>query len=144
MPRMYAVADTITRRLPKVLSPEGHAIADYVTIGIFAVAGGLFWKSNKRAATAAWMCAGAELMLNLITDYPGGAVRLLSFPAHGKVDLGLAAVAATMPELLSFREGRNLFLMQSGAITATTNLTRFSSPRNYPKKKVHASRPAVL
>jgi hypothetical protein len=131
MPKLYAVADTITRRLPKVLSPEGHAIADYVTIGIFAVAGGLFWKTNKRAATAAWMCGGAELLLNLITDYPGGVVKLMSFPAHGKVDLGLAALAATMPELLSFREGKNLFLMQSGAITANTNLTRFSTPRKY-------------
>lgn len=131
MPKLYGVADTITRRLPKVLSPEGHAIADYVTIGIFAVAGGLFWKTNKRAATAAWMCGAAELLLNFITDYPGGVVKLMSFPAHGKVDLGLAALAATMPELLSFREGKNLFLIQSGAITANTNLTRFRSPRSY-------------
>ncbi len=134
MPRLYAVADTITRRLPKVVSPEGHAIADYVTIGIFAAAGGLFWRTNKRAAAAAWLCGGAELLLNLITDYPGGLVKMVNFRTHGKADLGLAALTAAMPELLSFREGRNLFLIQSGAMTATTNLTRFSSARNYGRR----------
>ncbi|MGH9529700.1 MAG: hypothetical protein ACRD2S_07265 [Terriglobales bacterium] len=138
MPRLYAVTDTITRRLPKVISPEGHAVADYVAIGIFAVAGGLLWKTNKRAATAAWMCGGTELLLNLITDYPGGVAGMVSFPAHGKVDLGLAALSAAMPELLSFREGRRFFLIQSGALTALTNLTSFKVARtyrrNYPKR----------
>ncbi len=143
MPRMYAVADTLTRRLPKVVSPEGHAIADYIAIGIFALAGGLFWKTNKRAATAAWMCGGAELLLNLITDYPGGAVKLVSFPAHGKIDLGLAALTATMPEVFSIREGRNFFLIQSGAITATGNLTRFTS-RNGPRRSVQDLRRPIF
>ena len=135
MPRLYAVADTITRRLPKIVSPERHAIADYVTIGIFAVAGGLFWRTNKRAAEAAWLCGGAQLLLNLITDYPGGVARVVNFRKHGKADLGLAALAAAMPELLSFREGRNFFLIQSGVMTATTNLTRFNGVRDYGRRK---------
>ena len=144
MPKLHAVADTITRRLPKVVSPEAHAIADYIAIGIFAVAGGLFWRSNKRAALAAWACGGAELLLNAITDYPGGVARIVSFPAHRKIDLGLAAITATMPELLGIREGRRFFLIQSGAITAAANLTRFTSVRNYPKRSIHDLRRAIF
>ena len=132
------MADAVTRRLPKMVSPRGHAIADYITIGIFAVAGGLFWGSNKRAAMAAFLCGGAELALSLITDYPGGIAGVIPFPAHGKMDVGLAAVTATMPELLSFREGRGFFLAQAGAITASANMTRFRignrPTRRSPKK----------
>jgi hypothetical protein len=134
MPKLYAVADSLTRRLPRLVSPKGHAIADYVAIGAFAVAGALFWRTNRRAATAALLCGGAQLALNLATDYPGGVINMLTFPAHGKVDMGLAALTATMPELLGFREGRSFFLAQSGAITATTNLTRFSPVRNYARR----------
>ncbi len=119
------MADAVTRRLPKIVSPRGHAIADYLTIGVFAAAGTLFWRSNKRAAMGAFVCGGAELALSLLTDYPGGVVRIIPFPAHGKMDVGLAAVTATMPELLNFREGRGFFLAQAGAITASSNMTRF-------------------
>ena len=119
------MADAVTRRLPKMVSPRGHAIVDYFTIGVFALAGSLFWRSNKRAAMGAFLCGGAELALSLLTDYPGGVAGIIPFPAHGKMDVGLAAVTATMPELLSFREGKGFFLAQAGAITASANLTRF-------------------
>jgi hypothetical protein len=125
-----SVADAVTRRLPRILSPTGHAVADYVTIGIFAIAGSLFWRRNKRAALAAFLCGGAELALCLLTDYPGGTNKVFTFPAHGKMDVGLAAVTATMPELLSFREGRGFFLVQAGVLTAKTNLTKCSRVRN--------------
>ena len=131
MPKLYAVADTLTRRLPRIISPKGHAIADYVAVGAFVLAGAWFWRTNRRAATAALLCASAQLAANLSTNYPGGVVKMVPFPAHGKIDMGIAALTATMPELFSFREGRGFFLIQSGAITAAANLTRFSDFRNY-------------
>ena len=33
MPILTSVANKLTKPLPKVLSPKGHAIADYITIG---------------------------------------------------------------------------------------------------------------
>jgi len=134
MPILPAFADAVTRRLPKVISPQGHAIADYFTIAVFAAAGGLLWKNHRRAAKAALLCGGAELVLDLLTDYPGGIAKLVGFRAHGKIDLGLAALAATMPELLSFREERGLFLTQAGVITGSTNLTNFEPARHFEKK----------
>ena len=74
------MADAVTRRLPKMVSPTGHAIADYITIGVFAAAGALFWRSNKRAAIGAVLCGGAELALSPLTDYqaalPGSNLSL--------------------------------------------------------------------
>ena len=126
-----SVADALTKRLPKVVSPKGHAIADYLTIAGFFVAGALFWRVNKRAALASFMCGGAELAVNLVTDYPGGVRPVISFPLHGKMDLGMAAMTATIPEFMGFAKERQrgFFLAQAGIITATTNLTNFSRPR---------------
>jgi hypothetical protein len=135
MARLHAVADTVTRRLPKIVSSRGHAIADYVTAGLFFVAGAVFWRTNKRAAAASLLCGSAELALNLMTDYPGGIARVVSFPKHSRIDIGLAALAATMPELLGFHQGRSFFLLQSGAITATANLTKFNPARNHSSRK---------
>ncbi len=133
MPMLYAAADNLTRRLPKLLSPKAHAIADYATIGSFLLAGAILWRNHKQAAQGAFLCAGAEIALNLLTDYPGGVASAVSFPAHGKIDIGIAALTATMPELLSFRHGRKFFLVQSAAITAAANLTRFNPSRNAPR-----------
>ncbi|MGH9513508.1 MAG: hypothetical protein ACRD2U_15360 [Terriglobales bacterium] len=144
MPKLNAVAYGVTRRLPKVISPRDHAIADYVAVGLFAVAGGLFWRRNKPAATAALICGTAELALNLITDYPGGVAGIVSFPDHGRADMALAALTATIPDLLGFRKGRKFFLLQSGALTVAANLTQFKSPRDYPVRRSRRSRSAFL
>ncbi|GAC1438514.1 MAG: hypothetical protein NVS1B11_24040 [Terriglobales bacterium] len=126
-----SVADALTKRLPKVMSPKGHAIADYLTIASFFVAGALFWRANKRAAVASFICGGAELAVNLVTDYPGGVRPVIRFPLHGKMDLGMAAMTATIPELMGFarERQRGFFLTQAGIITATTNLTNFGRPQ---------------
>ena len=127
----HAVADTVSSRLPKSVSPRTHALADYAVVGMFALAGGLFWKTNRKAAIAALLCGGASLAVNLATDYPGGVVKLLPFRKHEKIDRGLSALTATMPQLLGFRHGRWFFLTQAGAITVTGNLTQFRAA-DYP------------
>ncbi len=131
MPLTTSVANVLTKRLPKIMTPKSHAIADYLSIAGFFVAGALFWRLNRRAALAAFACGGTGLAVNLVTDYPGGIHSLISFPLHEKMDLGLAAMAATIPEFMGFADDRQrgFFLAQAGIITATTNLTTFSSPR---------------
>ena len=135
MPGLPTVADAVTRRLPKMISPRGHAIADYISVGLFFAAGTVFWKRNRPAAVAAFLCGGTGLLLNLLTDYPGGVAGLIGLPAHRRFDLALAGVTASMPEILIFRDGRTFFLAQAGAITASTNLTAFTPPRNLTKKR---------
>ncbi|MCU1299029.1 MAG: hypothetical protein JWO91_3307 [Acidobacteriaceae bacterium] len=142
MPILTNAVDVVTHRLPKVVSPKGHAVIDYITIGTFFIAGALFWRKNKRAALGSLLCGGAELAVNLLTDYPGGISPVISFPTHGKIDIGLAAMAATMPEFLAFPNDREkrFFLSQAGIITVATNLTDFdhARPKLYrvPKSRV--------
>lgn len=101
---------------------------------MFALAGGLFWKTNKRAAVAALLCGAASLGLNLITDYPGGIVKLVKFSDHKKIDLSLAALTGTMPEILGFYKGRWYFALQSGAMAVSTNLTQFPTQKHSQRK----------
>jgi hypothetical protein len=132
MPVVTAVANAVTKPLPRLMSPKAHAVADYLVIGTMLIAGALFWRRNRRAAVGALVCGGVELTANLLTDYPGGVSRVVSYPAHGKIDIGIAAMMATMPEFLGLHDAheKKLFIGGAAAVTAVANLTDFSpSPR---------------
>ncbi len=47
----------LSGRMPKVISPKRHAIADYVTAGTFFLLGAIFWQRNQRAAIGALLAA---------------------------------------------------------------------------------------
>ena len=125
MAMINTVTGAIARRMPKALSPTGHAIADYITVAGFFLGAALYWRRNRHAAVSSLICGGAELAVGLLTDYPGGVTDAISFPTHLKLDLGLAAMAASMPEFMGFDNDREkwFFLLQSGAITTVTELT---------------------
>ncbi len=117
----------VTNRMPKVLSPRGHAIADYATIGMFALMTAVFWKRNRRAAISALLSGLAETGTVLLTNFPGGVVRVIDFPTHGKIDMGLGAATFTMPNLLGFDDEpeAKFFRMMGLNVTAVTGLTDF-------------------
>ena len=52
----------------------------------FAAMAAMFWGRNKRAAIGAAMCAGAVTATALLTNYPGGVKRVISFHTHGRID----------------------------------------------------------
>lgn len=131
MPILNTVAKKVTQPLPKFFSPTAHAVADYLIAGAFFAAGALFWRRRKRAALSAFVCGGSELAVILLTDYPGGAKKVISFPLHREFDMGLAAMTALMPEFMAFKDetATAFFLMQGAGITALTNLTDFRERR---------------
>jgi hypothetical protein len=115
-------------RVPKVISPGAHAILDYMTAGGFIAAG--FWmrRKNRRASTLAFVNGAAVLGLSLLTDYPGGVFRRLSFKTHGAVDAMQAAMTAAGPAMLGFAETpeAQFFHGQAaveGAVIAATDWT---------------------
>ena len=120
----------LSDRVPKVLSPTAHAIADYATVGGFVTMGILLWKRHRRAAIAALACAGGELANTLITDFPGGVTNAISFETHGHVDLGLAAAASSLPGFLKFsgEPEAKFFSIMGVNITAVHAMTNFKSP----------------
>jgi hypothetical protein len=114
-------------RMPKVINPRTHAVIDYVVAGTFLAVGALYWGRNKRAAISSFICGAATVMNSMLTDYPGGTWRVMSYQNHGRIDAGLAGITATMPNLMQFADDREarFFQMQALAETAVTALTDF-------------------
>jgi hypothetical protein len=117
--------------MPDVITPRGHAVVDYMIAGAFFATAGLFWRQNKRAAVASLLCGGAQLGVSLLTDYPGGVTPAIHFSTRRKLDLGLAAMSAAMPEFLNFEDEpqRRFFTTQGILITMANELTRFPKLR---------------
>ena len=136
MPILNTITKKVTKPMPKLLSPKAHAVVDYLVAGSFLALGALFWRHNKRAALSAFICGGSELALNLLTDYPGGVKKIISFPLHRDLDLGLAGMTALMPDFMGVDDSgkKAVFLMHGAGITAVTNLTEFRKRRRAEKK----------
>ncbi|MCI0349813.1 MAG: hypothetical protein L0Z53_10340 [Acidobacteriales bacterium] len=128
MPLLQSAAQGLTDRLPTVISPRTHAIIDYATAAAFLTMGGVLWRRNRRAALASLLCGGAELLTSLLTDYPGGVAKAITFPAHGRIDAGLAAMTATMPTYFGFDDTAQsrFFRVQGIGMAAVAGLTDFT------------------
>jgi hypothetical protein len=92
----------LTRRMPKLIDPPAHAVLDYLNAGTFMAMGFSMMGRNKRAARFAFANGASVLGLSLMTDYPGGLFRKISFQTHGAVDVALAMIVGAGPALLGF------------------------------------------
>lgn len=92
----------LTASVPKVIDPSAHAIADYLTAGTFIALGFGLLNRNRRAAGLAFGNGIAVLGLSLMTDYPGGVFRTVSFKTHGAIDALQAGMTAMGPAVLGF------------------------------------------
>jgi hypothetical protein len=89
---------------PKMISPGAHAVLDY---GVAATFFGLAAKFKDRHSAAAGLAMANGVMvlgLALMTDYPGGVFRTLSFKAHRTMDWIQAGLAGFGPLLLGFHD----------------------------------------
>ncbi len=132
MPMLNKVAQFAVKPLPRAINPKAHAIVDYMNVGACLMAAVSFWGRNRRAAVGALISGGASLMVNLLTDYPGGVKKVIRFRTHRRMDFGLAAMIATMPEFLAFEDHdeRKFFLAEGIFISAVSELTQ--TPPGYP------------
>ncbi len=115
-------------RLPKKLSPKGHAIADFlVAAGAVGAAIAFFKTGRKAAGIGALVAAAAETANPMVTDFPGGLFKLISFPTHGRVDIASASMVAGLPKLLGLPDGieSRFFYVHAATAMAITGLTDF-------------------
>lgn len=125
---LNSLTKIVAKPIPRIVSRKTHAMVDYANVGLFLGTAALFWRRNRRAAMASLICGGAELALVLLTDYPGGVNKVISFSTHRELDYSLAAMAASMPESLAF-EGHDetkFFRVQGALITLLGELTQNS------------------
>jgi hypothetical protein len=89
-------------RFPSTISPAQHAVLDYGVVATYFSLGFKLLNQNRAAATLAFLNAGMVLGMSVMTDYPGGLFRTLSFRAHRTGDILQAGLAALGPVLLGF------------------------------------------
>jgi hypothetical protein len=101
---MTTLAQSAANMLPArpPISPAQHAVLDYGVTGTFLTLGFRLLRRNRAAATLAFVNAGMVFAMSLMTDYPGGVFRTLSFRQHRTGDFIQAAVAGLGPIALGF------------------------------------------
>jgi hypothetical protein len=138
MPLAQTGIAAFSDHLPKVVSPTAHAIADCAIAGGFAVMGALLWKRNRRAAIAAFACAGAQTVNTLITDHPAGITDAITPGTHRRVEIALAAASGALPRVLGFagKPDARVFGIMGVGITVLGAISDFSPSRRPVLRKI--------
>lgn len=121
----------VNSAIPKPINPTIHAVLDYGTAAyFFGVAAGL-WRRNLAGGIGALVNGAAVLGLSLMTDYPGGVWKRISFPTHGKVDAVQAAMAAAVPVAGGFADEADswFFFGQAANEASVIAMTDWQQPR---------------
>ena len=98
---------------------------DYGVAATFFTIGARLFNTHRPAAALALINGAMVLGMSMLTDYPGGVWKKLSFRAHRTGDIVQAALAGFGPILLGFAEDpeANFFYGQAtseiGVIAAT-------------------------
>jgi hypothetical protein len=96
------IADRIDSPIPAVISPAQHAVLDYGVAATFFSIGAALLHKHRPAATLALINGAMVLGMSLLTNYPGGVYRTLSFKTHRTGDIVQAALAGLGPLLFGF------------------------------------------
>jgi hypothetical protein len=120
-----AVSET-ANALSSLITPARHAVLDYAVAGTFLAAAAYFRARHRPAATLALANGLMVLGMSLLTNYPGGLYRILSFRTHRTGDIVQAALAGLGPVLFDFADDpeARFFYAQAvseGAVIAMTD-----------------------
>jgi hypothetical protein len=88
--------------LSTTISPAAHAVLDYTVAATFFGLGAWLMRRHRAAASLAFANAAMVAGMSMLTDYPGGVVRVLPFRGHRTGDVLQAAFAAIGPALFGF------------------------------------------
>jgi hypothetical protein len=116
---------TQSTTIAKTISPAQHAALDYGVAATFLTVGFSLRSRHRRAAALAFANGLMVLGMSLLTDYPGGVAKVLSFRAHRTGDIIQGSLAGFGPILFGFGsdpEAKYFYgqaLSEAGVIAAT-------------------------
>jgi hypothetical protein len=79
-----------------LLSPRIHATVDYLSVLLLILAPTLFGL-NAIAGTGAYALAAIHLVMTLLTDFPGGVMKLVPLRVHGMVEIVVGVLLVLAP-----------------------------------------------
>lgn len=114
-----------------LIRPTTHRVLDLVTVVAFAVAPFVFGLAGA-AAYLAWTLAAVHLLMTLVTAFPGGARRPVSFRLHGLVEwlVGVALIIA--PFALGWTGAARWFYVVAGVVILAVRLSSDYGPATAP------------
>jgi hypothetical protein len=123
-----ALTDQI--EVSKTISPAQHAVLDYGVAATFFALGVRYRGRNAAASALAFINGGMVLGMSLLTDYPGGIWRKISFKTHGTLDVVQGALAGFGPMLFGFAQApeARAFYTQALSEAGVVAMTDWNSP----------------
>ena len=91
-----------TEELSTMISPAQHAMLDYGVAATFLAVGFSLMSRHRPASMLALLNGSMVLGMSMLTNYPGGVFRTLSFKTHRTGDIVQAALAGLGPILFGF------------------------------------------
>jgi len=122
--------------LPAPISPAAHAVLDYVVAATFFGVGAWLARRHRAAASLAFANGAMVAGMSLLTDYPGGVLRVLPLRGHRAGDMVQAAFAGLGPALLGFAgdEEAKFFYTQAVSEVGVIAATDWNAPDAAPEK----------
>jgi hypothetical protein len=107
------------------ISPALHAVLDYAVAATFFSVAVRLMRQHRAAASLAFANGAMVAGMSMLTDYPGGIVRVLPFRGHRAGDVVQAALAGFGPVLFGFAgdEEANFFYGQAASEVAVIAAT---------------------
>jgi len=101
----------------KFITSTLHGVLDYLTCGLFLLAPTLFGFTGTYA-TVCYILGAGYLVISLLTNMPLGAVKVLPFWLHGRLELVSGFVFLVSLWLFGFAENgvARIFFMAMGAV----------------------------
>src|SRR4051794_23724414 len=91
----------------KPLDPVTHGVIDYAAaLSMIAAPRTLGFSRDRRARTSAVLSGVSILGLSLMTRYPLGALKVISFPTHSVIETLAALATVAAPWTLGFSHDR--------------------------------------
>ncbi len=118
-----------TTDMNKLISPAQHAVLDYGVAATFLTFGFSMLSRHRAAAALAFANGAMVLGMSMLTDYPGGVFRQISFRGHRTGDIIQAALAGFGPLLFGFSNDpeANYFYGQAASEVAVIAATDWNA-----------------
>jgi hypothetical protein len=126
-----AAIGEVEKRLPKVIDARTHGIIDYCHAAFFFGMAIFCARRNRPAAKAALATGAFILAESLLTDYPLGAKKVISFETHGQMDTAFAGSSFMMPAWFGFSgtAAAEVFKINGFVEGAVVGMTDWNSER---------------